>query len=304
MTSITVDMALLQISEPGQAPDPHQRRIAVGIDLGTTHSLVAAVRHGVAECLPDAQGRVLLPSVVRYLEGQRRQIGFEARAHQAEDAANTIASAKRLMGRRLADLQGRRAAALRLRRPARHGGGAHAPGPEDRGRGVGRDPGHAAPACRGQFRRRAVRRRHHRAGLLRRCAAPGHQGRRAAGRPEGAAPDQRAHRRGRGLRPGPWQRRPVCGLRPGRRHLRRVAAAPDPGRVRGRGHRRRRGLGRRRLRPPAGRLGAAAVGPSGRQRAGQGRAADGRAAHARGAHRPCPWPRCIARWMAATCAST
>ena len=99
-------MALLQISEPGQAPDPHQRRIAVGIDLGTTHSLVAAVRHGVAECLPDAQGRVLLPSVVRYLEGQRRQVGFDARAHQAEDAAHTIASAKRLMGRRLADLQG------------------------------------------------------------------------------------------------------------------------------------------------------------------------------------------------------
>jgi len=98
-------MALLQISEPGQAPDPHQRRIAVGIDLGTTHSLVAAVRHGVAECLPDAQGRVLLPSVVRYLEGQRRQVGFDARAHQAEDAAHTIASAKRFMGRRLADLK-------------------------------------------------------------------------------------------------------------------------------------------------------------------------------------------------------
>jgi molecular chaperone HscA len=53
-------MALLQISEPGQAPDPHQRRIAVGIDLGTTHSLVASVRHGVAECLPDAQGLSLI----------------------------------------------------------------------------------------------------------------------------------------------------------------------------------------------------------------------------------------------------
>ena len=98
-------MALLQISEPGQAPDPHQRRIAVGIDLGTTHSLVAAVRHGVAECLPDAQGRVLLPSVVRYLDGQQRQVGHEARVHQAEDAADTVASAKRLMGRRLADLK-------------------------------------------------------------------------------------------------------------------------------------------------------------------------------------------------------
>jgi len=60
-------MALLQISEPGQAPDPHQRRIAVGIDLGTTHSLVASVRNSVAECLPDAQGQVILPSAVRYL---------------------------------------------------------------------------------------------------------------------------------------------------------------------------------------------------------------------------------------------
>jgi molecular chaperone HscA len=97
-------MALLQISEPGQAPDPHQRRIAVGIDLGTTHSLVAAVRHGVAECLPDEQGCVLLPSVVRYLEGGGRQIGFEARAAQADDAVNTIVSVKRFMGRQLADV--------------------------------------------------------------------------------------------------------------------------------------------------------------------------------------------------------
>ena len=96
-------MALLQISEPGQAPDPHQRRVAVGIDLGTTHSLVAAVRHGVAECLPDAEGRVLLPSVVRYLEGGRRAIGHAARATQAEDAENTLASVKRFMGRSLAD---------------------------------------------------------------------------------------------------------------------------------------------------------------------------------------------------------
>ena len=99
-------MALLQISEPGQSPDPHERRIAVGIDLGTTNSLVAAVRHGVAECLPDAQGRVILPSVVRYLAGGRRQIGVEAREAQAEDAAHTVASVKRLMGRRLADVPG------------------------------------------------------------------------------------------------------------------------------------------------------------------------------------------------------
>jgi molecular chaperone HscA len=99
-------MALLQISEPGQAPDPHQRRIAVGIDLGTTHSLVAAVRHGVAECLPDDQGRAILPSAVRYLEGGGRQIGQPALDAQGDDAENTIVSAKRFMGRTLADVAG------------------------------------------------------------------------------------------------------------------------------------------------------------------------------------------------------
>ncbi|MFZ3082533.1 Fe-S protein assembly chaperone HscA [Rhodoferax ferrireducens] len=100
-------MALLQISEPGQTPNPHQRRIAVGIDLGTTHSLVASVRHGVAECLPDAQGRVILPSIVRYLEGGGRQIGFEAQAASALDPENTIASVKRFMGRSVNDVIGR-----------------------------------------------------------------------------------------------------------------------------------------------------------------------------------------------------
>ena len=99
-------MALLQISEPGQAPDPHQRRLAVGIDLGTTHSLVAAVRSGVAECLADDSGRVLLPSVVRYLEPGRRQIGHAAQAAQADDPENTVVSVKRFMGRRLADVAG------------------------------------------------------------------------------------------------------------------------------------------------------------------------------------------------------
>lgn len=100
-------MALLQISEPGQSPDPHQRRLAVGIDLGTTHSLVAAVRHGLPECLPDAQGRAILPSAVRYLGDGRRAIGHEALATQAEDPENTLVSVKRFMGRRLADIEGR-----------------------------------------------------------------------------------------------------------------------------------------------------------------------------------------------------
>ena len=100
-------MALLQISEPGGAPDPHQRRIAVGIDLGTTHSLVAAVRNGVAECLPDAAGRVILPSAVRYLPEGKRQIGAAALAEAATDPRNTIVSVKRFMGRGLADIAGR-----------------------------------------------------------------------------------------------------------------------------------------------------------------------------------------------------
>jgi len=100
-------MALLQISEPGGAPDPHQRRIAVGIDLGTTHSLVASVRNGVAECLPDEAGRVILPSAVRYLDHGRRHIGHEALKEAAADPRNTIVSVKRFMGRGLADIADR-----------------------------------------------------------------------------------------------------------------------------------------------------------------------------------------------------
>jgi molecular chaperone HscA len=100
-------MALLQISEPGGAADPHQRRIAIGIDLGTTHSLVAAVRNGVAECLPDEAGRVILPSAVRYLADGRREIGRAALAEAANDPANTIVSVKRFMGRGLADIESR-----------------------------------------------------------------------------------------------------------------------------------------------------------------------------------------------------
>ncbi len=100
-------MALLQLSEPGQSLDPHQRRLVIGIDLGTTNSLVAAMRHGLAECLPDAQGRVLLPSVVRYLADGRRQFGYEAMGHQIDDPQNTISSVKRLMGRGYQDVADR-----------------------------------------------------------------------------------------------------------------------------------------------------------------------------------------------------
>lgn len=96
-------MALLQISEPGMSPEPHQRRLAIGIDLGTTNSLVAAVRHGSAEVLADEQGRALLPSVVRYVEEGHVDVGHDAAGKAGFDAANTIVSVKRFMGRGLAD---------------------------------------------------------------------------------------------------------------------------------------------------------------------------------------------------------
>jgi len=97
-------MALLQISEPGMSTAPHQHRLAVGIDLGTTNSLVAAVRSGSAEVLSDEDGRALLPSIVRYLPGGLAQIGCKAQAHRTADPKNTIVSVKRFMGRGLKDI--------------------------------------------------------------------------------------------------------------------------------------------------------------------------------------------------------
>ncbi len=99
-------MALLQISEPGLSAAPHQRRLAVGIDLGTTNSLVATVRSGQAETLPDHEGRHLLPSVVHY-QSQSHSVGYAAREQAARDPANTVSSVKRMMGRSLADIQAR-----------------------------------------------------------------------------------------------------------------------------------------------------------------------------------------------------
>lgn len=97
-------MALLQIAEPGQSAAPHQHRLAVGIDLGTTNSLVAAVRSGEADTLTDEEGNSYLPSVVRYTE-DAVEVGFEAEKHSAQDPENTIISVKRFMGRSLADIQ-------------------------------------------------------------------------------------------------------------------------------------------------------------------------------------------------------
>ncbi|WP_404653251.1 Fe-S protein assembly chaperone HscA [Raoultella terrigena] len=99
-------MALLQISEPGLSAAPHQRRLAAGIDLGTTNSLVATVRSGQAETLPDRQGRYLLPSVVNY-QSSGLSVGYDARQNAALDPVNTISSVKRMMGRSLVDIQTR-----------------------------------------------------------------------------------------------------------------------------------------------------------------------------------------------------
>ncbi len=97
-------MALLQIAEPGQSTAPHEHRLAVGIDLGTTNSLVATVRNGAPVVLPDEQGRALLPSVVRYRAGAAAEVGYPAQARQADDPRNTIVSVKRFMGRGLKDV--------------------------------------------------------------------------------------------------------------------------------------------------------------------------------------------------------
>jgi molecular chaperone HscA len=98
-------MGLLQIAEPGMSSEPHQHRLAVGIDLGTTNSLVATVRHGVPEAIADEPGRVLLPSVVRFLADGSCEVGQAAMAHQASDPRNTIVSVKRFMGRGLRDVE-------------------------------------------------------------------------------------------------------------------------------------------------------------------------------------------------------
>lgn len=98
-------MALLQISEPGQSPQPHQRKNAVGIDLGTTNSLVATVRSGSEVILPDEQGRDLLPSVVHYESGGVSCVGHEAAEHNSSDPLNTLSSIKRLLGRGVDDIK-------------------------------------------------------------------------------------------------------------------------------------------------------------------------------------------------------
>ena len=100
-------MALLQISEPGMSAEPHQHKLAIGIDLGTTNSLVATVRSGMSTVLQDSYGHALLPSVVRYMQDDEIIVGHQAQSKQNEDPINTIASVKRFMGRSLKDITNR-----------------------------------------------------------------------------------------------------------------------------------------------------------------------------------------------------
>ena len=97
-------MALLQIAEPGESTAPHEHRLAIGIDLGTTNSLVATVRSGMSVVLSDTKGRTLLPSVVRYASDGSVEVGHAAQAKLSLDPKNTVASAKRFMGRGVKDI--------------------------------------------------------------------------------------------------------------------------------------------------------------------------------------------------------
>ncbi|HRE15893.1 MAG TPA: Hsp70 family protein, partial [Rhodocyclaceae bacterium] len=97
-------MALFQIAEPGQSAAPHEHKLAIGIDLGTTNSLVATVRSGLAKVINDEHGRPLLPSIVRYFADGKTEVGYPAQTHQALDPKNTIVSVKRFMGRGLQDI--------------------------------------------------------------------------------------------------------------------------------------------------------------------------------------------------------
>jgi molecular chaperone HscA len=194
----TADGALPDL-RTGRAPLPHARKRAIGIDLGTTNSLVATVRNGSAVVLPDEEGgRWCRRSSAIAEDGV--DVGYAAMAHQADDPQNTIVSVKRMMGRGLADLADDRALSVPLHDSAGHGAHrARARASRRRSR-FGGDPARVARARRSVARRRDRRRGRHRAGVLRRCAAAGDEGCRAlAGLPICAA--ERADRGGGRLRP-------------------------------------------------------------------------------------------------------
>ena len=278
-------MALLQISEPGASPDPHQRRHR---RRHRPRHHAFARRRGAQRRRRVPAGRAtaasILPSAVRYLaDGRRPRSASDALDRRGERSAQHHRLGQAPHGTRPRRHRGPRGSPydfvdapgmVRLRDGGRR---------EVAGRDLGRDPRHLAPARRGHLRRRALRRRHHRAGVLRRRPAAGHQGRRRARRPRRAAPDQRADRGGDRLRPR--QRRAkglyaVYDLGGGTFDISLLRMTQ--GRVRGRRDRRRLGARRRRHRCGARRLGAGAVPASSRRDAGDRRAAHRRRARGQG----------------------
>ena len=231
----------------------------IGIDLGTTNSVVAVMEGGEPTVIPSSEGNRTVPSVVGFPKSGERVVGQLAKRQAVTNPANTVYSIKRFMGRRWDDPRG---AALQGPRALQRGEGPQERrhprrrrrGPLHAARDLRDGPPEAQGGRRGVPRREGHRGRHHRPRLLRRHAAPGDQGRRPHRGPRGQADHQRAHRLGPGLRPGQEARREDRRLRPGRRHLRHLDPGARRGRVRGQGHQRRHAPGRRRLRPADHRL--------------------------------------------------
>ena len=241
-------MALLQIAEPGEAPAPHAHRRAIGIDLGTTNSLVATVRSGMPVVLQDAKGRPLLPSIVCYAP-DGVEVGHVAagRASHAMRRTRSSPSSDSWDGASpILPTQGAFPIALSTH-PAWSG--------SKRVR-VSSHPVEVSAEILKSLRLRAeqslggeiCRRGRHRACVFRRCAAPGHEGRGKTRGAQRTAAAERAHRRRHRVRPGQWLRGHLCDLRSWRRYLRPVDPAPVARRIRGARDRGRHGAWRRRLR--------------------------------------------------------
>ena len=217
----------------GNAPRGRSKHMtrAVGIDLGTTNSVVSTLEAGEPVVIPNAEGSRTTPSVVGFSKNGEILVGEVAKRQAITNPDRTIRSVKRHMGDKSwsVDIDGEAVDPAGGQRP---------------------DPAEAQARRRGLPRRHRHRSGRDRPGVLRRLAAPGHEGGRADRRARGPAHHQRAHRRGAGLRPRPGRRRSHrAGVRPRRRHVRRVPAGDRRGRLRGQGDPRRHAARRRRLGP-------------------------------------------------------
>ena len=237
----------------------------IGIDLGTTNSVVAVMEGGEPTVIPSAEGGRTVPSVVAFSKEGERLVGQIAKRQAITNPANTVYSIKRFMGRRWDDPEVQRSRELVPYKVEKDGksdgikvvvadGKTYTPA-----RDLGDDPPEAQGGRRGLPGREGDRGGHHGARLLRRHAAPGDQGRRPHRRPRRQAHHQRAHRLVARLRPRQEEGRADRRLRPGRRHLRHLDPRAGRRRLRGQGHQRRHAPGRRRLRPARHRVAAGRV---------------------------------------------